>query len=240
MNTTFNNTSQADFNTAVKMCRDEHDYEALIGFIETGSIVEKQIAVLELMEIKSAKDAKILVSNLINQDGKIREVVALKVNELIKNPAYSEYFYDMENYGIFLNGIIDVNSNNCRQIIDVSCFLDKNEEFSDYLVAELPKRIHSLFEKLEKFKYNDKKHVINKTIFKLYWYLETLYHFAEKMDFAILKEILFKSGSFHDYTIREKTAKLFAKGLFDKDADLSGLKNKLKNDENYYVRRYLS
>lgn len=239
MNSTFNKGSDTDFNTAVNMSGGKYSYDELIGFILSGSIVEKQLAVLELDKIKSVEDAKVLVSNLVNQDGKVREVVALKINELVKNADFREYFLDRDNYEIFLKGIIDVNANNCRNIIEAVCMLGEDKDFCDFLVIEVPKQIGLIFKKLEGFKFDDKKHVINKTIFKLYWYLETLYYFVEKVDFQSVKEILLKSGGFYDYTIREKAAKILIKGFFDEDIELSELKNNLQNDENYYVRRLL-
>ena len=75
----------------------------------------------------------------------------------------------------------------------------------------------------------DGKYKVNKEIFKLYWYLETIYHFAEFID---IKEIIFETKDIQDYTIREKTAKILSK--FD---NFEQIKQELKKDENYYVRR---
>lgn len=250
MNSTFNTSSDENFNTAVNMSEQEYDYEALMEFIESGSLVEKQISVLNLGEIKSKEDAKILVANLVNQDGKVREVVALKVNELIKKPEYTSFFYDAKIYETFLKAIVDVNANICRLIIDVACFLKENEEFKAFLIRELPIKIDSVIKKLDAFHFDDKKHVVNKTIFKLYWYLETLYDFDELIEFDVVKKILMKAGVFYDYTIREKVAKILnyvtlnsfqgRKVEYSSDKDLSELKNNLINDENYYVRRLLN
>ena len=50
-------------------------------------------------------------------------------------------------------------------------------------------------------------------------------------------KIIELSSNIRDYTIREKTAMVLA-GLKDSSKMIDSIKNKLKNDENFYVRRY--
>ena len=50
------------------------------------------------------------------------------------------------------------------------------------------------------------------------------------------KNSLNKTKDIDEYTIREKTAKILSLN-FD-DPDLNQIRNKLKNDKNYYVRRF--
>jgi hypothetical protein len=45
-----------------------------------------------------------------------------------------------------------------------------------------------------------------------------------------------KTKNIGEYTIREKTAKILTNNFEDKD--LSQIKAELKNDSNYYVRRF--
>ena len=56
------------------------------------------------------------------------------------------------------------------------------------------------------------------------------------MDFGVLKDILQRGSNIGEYTIREKCAKILTHDFEDKD--LAKIKEKLKNDSNYYVRRF--
>ena len=241
MNRAFNKSFDDNFNTAMKMCDFEYSHTQLVDFLSSSTeIVEKQIAALRLEKIESKNDADILVSNLINQDGKIREAVAFKINELIKSPLYTEFFLNNQNYDIFLAAIMDINSNVCRQIIEAVESLRPYNEFKEYFIEILLKTISDLFEEAAKMDMTDKKYVLSKKNFQLYWCLETLIDFAEFIEFQRIKEILIAGGKFYDYTIREKIAKLLKQGFYDEYPEVSELKEKLKNDENFYVKRYLN
>lgn len=241
MNRAFNKSFDDNFNTAMKMCECEYSHAQLIEFLLTSTeIVEKQIAALRLSEIKSSEDANVLVSNLINQDGKIREAVAFKVNELIRDSRYTEFFLNKANYDIFLQAIMDINSNVCRQIIEAVAAVKNNEPFRKYFTEILLNTILDLFLEADKMDLTDKKYILSKKNFQLYWCIETLFEFAEFLDFSRVKEILVKGGEFYDYTIREKVAKILKQGVYYGHDEVKELKEKLKNDENYYVRRYLN
>ena len=61
----------------------------LINLLKSGSVAEKQAAVLKLDELHNSDDADILMSNLTDCDGKIREAVSFRLAEFIrKNPEY--------------------------------------------------------------------------------------------------------------------------------------------------------
>ena len=62
MNSTFNTSSEENFNTALKMSAQEYDYNSLIGFLSS-DIIEKQIAVLKLTEIKSKEEKLTVIKN---------------------------------------------------------------------------------------------------------------------------------------------------------------------------------
>lgn len=207
------------------------NYDNLINLLSCESIKEKHFAVLELEEIHSEADAKLLVSNLVGQDGKIREAVAFKINEFFKNSKYAKFFINEENFAVFLQGIMDINGNVCRQICDLEC-----EEFSKYLSENLPSETDKILTRISELEANEKQYVISKRNFQLYWCLEALYNIIDKIEFDKIKDIILKTGEFNDYTIREKTAKILAK--LD-NSEVFEIKRKLKNDENYYVRRYL-
>lgn len=208
-----------------------YNYEALINQLSSENIKEKHFAVLELEEIRSCEDAKLFVSNLVGQDGKIREAAAFKINEFFKTHEYCEFFIDEDIFAVLIQGIMDINGNVCRQI----CSLN-NEEFNKYLSKNLPSETDKILIRISEIEVNEKQYVISKRNFQLYWCLEALCNIIDKVEFANIKDILLKTGEFNDYTIREKTAKILTK--ID-HSEFSELKEKLKNDENYYVRRYL-
>ena len=225
----------------MKMCECEYSHAQLVEFLLTSTeIVEKQIAALRLSEIKSFDEATILVSNLVGQDGKIREAVAFKINELVQNPNFTEFFLKESNFDIFMQAIMDINSNVCRQIIEAVGFLRGYQQFREYFCQLLLKTIAELFEEADQMDMTDKKYVLSKKNFQLYWCLEVLYDYTEFLKFVQVETILSKGGEFYDYTIREKIAKMLNQGFYDGFTQVVELKEKLKNDENYYVRRFLN
>ena len=233
MNDTLNTSLEANFNIAMNLSEAKYDYQTLMAFLASEKIVERQIAILELNEIKSTQDAQILVSNLVGQDGKIREAVAFKINELTQNPAYVGFFIGEYFFEQFMEAIMDINGNVCRNIVSLTTI----SEFSQYLCDKLPERINEILAEIAEIDAKTRQYVISKRNFQLYWSLEALDNIAEIINFDGIKDILFKTGEFYDYTIREKTAKIIAKL---NNSELDELKEKLANDENYYVRRYLN
>ena len=216
-----------DFERALNIYENEYSYSDLIEFLKNGSVVEKQTAVLKLDGIFLKNEAKILMNNLTGCDGKIREAVSFRLREFIeKNPEYFTEFCD-----IFLDAIVDINGNICRNTIFALRYLKSFDEFCKEFTLKLSKKTLELGKKAKDFDIQDGKYKINKEIFKLYWYLETLSEFFDCAE--NLEEILKEAKQVKDYTIREKVAKILSKT--DKFPEL---KNELKNDENYYVRRY--
>lgn len=236
LNTAFESNFNNDFNTALELSNKNSNYETIIAQLKSNKIVEKQIAVLQIDGLRSENDAKILVSNLINQDGKIREVVAFKLNELSKTPNYFEFLCFNELYPTYLKGITDINGNICRQVVEFTNTLSKHDKFREYMCINLPEQINTIWEEIEKLDLSSMQYVVSKRNFQLYWSLEALYNYATEIDANILNPILRKTGEFYDYTIREKTAKILSK--LD-NPELNNLKEKLRSDENYYVKRYL-
>lgn len=245
MNNTLNSSNQTNyetnyysnfeenFNAAVEIVQNTYDYDTLIKLLSSEKILEKQIAALEINEIKSKEDALILTSNLVGQDGKIREAVSFKLSTMALGPKYKEFFLDEEFYGLFLQGVMDINGNVCRQIVS----LTQIDEFAKYLCKKLPESIRKILKQIKEIDAQSKQYVISKRNFQLYWCMEALYNIIDLMNTKNIKDIFFETGEFYDYTIREKTAKILAK---INNPEFDDLKDKLSNDENYYVRRYLN
>lgn len=229
-------TLDENFHLAYEFVGQNQSHDELISMLANGNIVEKQLAALKLDTVNNPQEAQILLDNLTGQDGKIREAVSAKIAEFALNPDLLGKFNAAENYLKFLDSIIDINGNICRNIISALQNLLENKDFCAVFVPELLKRTLILANEVQKFGLQDGKYKINKEVFKLYWYLETIYVFLEQIEIYDLKSIINVTKSINEYTIREKTAKILSKEFQDKE--LEKIRQLLKNDTNYYVRRF--
>ena len=236
MNNSYYETLDENFTQALKLYEQDYTHSELIELLNHGNIVQKQIAALRLDGIYSNNDAQILVSNLTGQDGKIREAVSLRLDEFMSNPQMLKYFQSAQNYQIFLDAIIDINANICRNVISAISNLKTDSEFCNIFSKNLTILTFDLLDKIEKFDFQEGKYKVNKEVFKLYWCLETIYEFYEKMNFDELKQIILRSKNIQEYTIREKAAKILTHKFEDKE--LLNAKTELQNDKNYYGRRF--
>lgn len=236
MNNSYYETLDKNFNIALELVEKELSQHELIEMLKNGNIVEKQLAALRIQTISSVEEADVLINNLTGQDGKIREAVSMKIYEFMSNPNLLAFFEKTKSYDVFLEAIIDINANICRNIISAITNLKSNPVFCKYFTQKLTEKTLSLLDVIKDFNFQDGKYKVNKEVFKLYWCLETIYEFSDFMEFEKLKEILLTSKNINEYTIREKTAKILTKD-FPND-DLLKARLELKNDKNYYVRRF--
>lgn len=228
MNPGFYKDLDTNFEEAYKMSSMEFTHEELLNMLQNGNIPQKQLAAMRLQSTNNQAEADILVSNLTGCDGKIREAVALKINNLLREkPECVEFFNQAE---IFADATIDINANICRLVIDSLPYIKQNQNFTKIYLGKILKFISNAFEELDKIAFRDKKYVINKQLFKLYWCLDALKYFVDDINAKTLLKILNRTASEREYTIREKTAQIVVLTPFEE------LKNLLKNDENYYVR----
>ncbi len=226
-----NKEHNQDFNTALNIYENEYSHEYLINLLKNGSVVEKQTATLKLDKVFSQEEAYIFVSNLTGCDGKIREAVSFRLQEFIpQNPELYTNFQDT-----FIEAVIDINGNICRNTISAISVLKNYPQFYKDFCTKLVEKTNEIIKKVQQFDFQEGKYKINKEVFKLYWYLETIFEFKQHIDINQLKSILANSSKIEEYTIREKTAKILS--LINEDEDLLKIKKKLKNDANYYVRR---
>lgn len=221
-----------NLNKVINLCENNYSTDEIISILKTGTVMEKQVAVLDLEEIRNFQDAETLMQNLTGIDGKVRQAVAFKILQLIPN--FKKYFLREDFYEIFATSIIDIDSNVCRLDIDAIQYLKDNEEFSKFIANKMKDIIFTALDELSKISFRAKKYTSNKQYFKIYWCLETLCGFYQYLDFQDLKKIIEKCYKIPEYTIREKCA-LILKHEFS-DEDLHKIKDILKNDENYYVR----
>ena len=206
MNTSFYENIDVNFEEACKLAENNFSKEELISFLKQGNIPEKQIAALKIEKIDSKEEAKILVSNLTGCDGKIREAIAQKINTLLIQGFDISYFTEYPD--IFANATIDINGNICRLVIDSISILRKDKSFSENYLKKIIGFINETFNELDKFIFRDKKYVINKQLFKLYWCLETLKLFVNEIPSETLYQMLKRASIEKEYTIREKVAQV--------------------------------
>ena len=167
MNTGFYKDLDTNFEQALKMSDVNFSHEQLISMLINGNIPEKQIAALKLECLKSKEEAGILVFNLTGCDGKIREAVALKIRNLLyADSKYLDFFTQAD---IFAEASIDINGNICRLVIDSVALLKKSKDFSNVYTYRILTFIKEAFKELDSFIFRDKKYVINKQLFKLFW-----------------------------------------------------------------------
>lgn len=227
---------QENFEHAYDLIINTQSHDELICMLKSGNIVQKQLAALKLDKVLNREEAFVLINNLTGQDGKVREAVSLKISELMQDKTLSELFQPEENLQTFLDAIIDINGNICRNIISALSNLKYNKKFCEIFTLKLLKRTLQLAEDIQKFDFQEGKYKVNKEVFKLYWYLETISQFAEFVQETQLKEILNITKSINEYTIREKTAKILTH-KFEAE-EFAKMRELLKNDTNYYVRRF--
>ena len=236
LNNSYYESLDKNFNEALKLFEQKLTQEEILNHLSNGNLLQKQIAALKISKINNFREAEILAQNLTGQDGKIREAVSLKINELIEAPDYAIFFKTESIYDILLEALTDVNPNVCRNIICTIILLKNDTEFSKYFTDNLIKKTQFLINKIENTETDNSKYKTNKEVFKLYWCLEAISELYDNIDNKSIKEIVTKTFEINEYTIREKTAKILSQNYTD--TDLITISNKLKEDTNYYVRQY--
>ena len=220
-----------DFNTALNIYENDYSHEDLIHFLKNGTDVEKQAAALKIEKINTQEEADIFISNLTGCDGKIREAISFRLKEFIcEHPEFYINYSDK-----FIDAIVDINGNICRNTIYALQYLKEYSNFCHAFCAKLKDKTIPIAKSVEKFDIQEGKYKINKEVFKLYWYLETVCEYSEFFTTEDIREIITAAKDISEYTIREKTAKILSK--IDRDEELNKIIEKFKNDSNYYVRR---
>lgn len=238
LNNSYYETLNTNFNEALNLIEGSFEHCEIIEFLKNGNIPQKQAAALRLGKLTSAEDAQILLSNLTGQDGKIREAVSNKVKELLLAEKLNPYLDENCDYyaKIFADAVADINGNVCRNIITSLKILKENDNFCYSFCPLLLGKINEIILLVKKIDFQDGKYKINKEGFKLYWYLEALFVMLGKISLNDVKQILLQTCGIDEYTIREKTAKILT--CCPEDEDLDKIRYMLKNDKNYYVRRF--
>lgn len=136
MNKSLTEKYKQDFNTALNIYENSHSREYLLELLKNGSIAEKQASAIQLDKICSPKEAEIFINNLTGCDGKIREAVSFRLKEFLpQNPEFYEKFAN-----IFLEAIIDINGNICRNTIEAIQSLKNSPNFINEFCPKLIKK----------------------------------------------------------------------------------------------------
>ena len=231
LNKGFYKDLDTNFAIAYDLCAKNFSKEELLVMLKTGNIPEKQIAALNLNCVTSIEEASLLLSNLTGCDGKIREAVALRIFSLCSQSDEMRKLFSSLDPKVFADATVDINANICRYVVDTVLLFKDNSTFAEKYSAYILNIAYLALEELDKFIFRDKKYVINKQLFKLYWCLEALKFFYEYISPNDLENLVKISIKQNEYTIREKVAQIIV--------NLQGFteaKSLLKNDENYYVR----
>ena len=219
---------------AFSYCEANFNHEEIINELWGSDDLKKQLCLIELKTIKSQSEADILVSNLINQSGPIRETASFKILELIKDEKYRPLFQKQEILDILVKGITDINPTVSRNVVEIITYVDNYEYLYNSILSEI-KTTLSKFDDIRQ----EKSYVTNKKNFNLYWNLEAIVNISSEIKPCNdLFEILKITAQSNDYTIREKTAKV-ANVLSSRDISFVNILDSLKEDENTYVLKYV-
>ena len=214
---------------AIMHCEQKLSHEQIMEVLQGDDDIEKQLRLIELQEIKSQEEADILVFNLTQHSGPVRETAAYKISELIANNEFCKYFQTNKIMDTFVKAITDINPTVSRNAIEII----KHVENTEYIYEKIIEEINTTLAQLD-IETKNRSYVQNKKNFNLYWNLEALISIAERIQpNNKLSEILKITAQSNDYTIREKTAK--AANIFK----LSEILEILKSDTNVYVKKYI-
>lgn len=219
---------------AAKLCEKSYTHTEIINMLKTENDFEKQICILKLEIINSQEEADLLVFQLTGHHGLIREAAAIKINEIILNGKYTNLFLNTYAIESLLKAVNDINPNICRLICAaLPVLLEHKLKEKNLFLNKLYKRFEDVFDELERLK---RSNMYTKKLFNLYWCLEALGSINPEIS-TELESVLDKSAGLRDYTIREKTAMVLSV-MIDSSDKIERIKEKLKADENFYVKRY--
>lgn len=230
------NLDKEIFEKACSLCEKDFSHEEILQTLANGNDVEKQITILKIKQLKSNEEAELLISHLTGHDGPIREVCAIKLNELITKKE-CPLIDNKQFYPTFADAICDVNPNISRTIIDFLPILNMQH----YMLELLINKIETIFQRIENPDL-EQKNFLTVRLFNLYWCLEaigTLIHNLENFDSKIkLLNFLEKAVKFNNYTIDEKVARILVSSTYKNSNN--NIIEELKSSQNFYVRRYFA
>ncbi len=219
-------------NEAVNLCCIDFSHEDIINELYLNNDIKKQLCIIELKYINNQEEADILVKNLTEHSGPVREVCSFKILDLISNDNFKVFFQTKEIINSITKAITDINPSVSRNIIQTLKYINNYE----YLIFNIISQINQTLDELKNIT-KSHSYIANKKNFNLYWNLEALISLDNKIKLTNeLMNIIKKTSNSNDYTIREKTAKLIYN--LDSSEQFQEEINILKNDDNIYVSKY--
>lgn len=212
------------------LCLRDFEHEEIIKELELDNPTKKHVCILNLTTLKDQPEADKLISNLTGQDGKIREVVALRIGEFLREEKTLGFFQNRETLNKIVNAICDINPNVSRVIVD-SLFQIKDKK---YLIKKILEKTYDIIDEIGNFD-GKKNYELNRKKFNLYWLLKSLNRLFTFVDEKNIEQIISKTHVIKDYPIREETAKILLKTSL-KTQNLKNIKEILKSDDNFYVK----
>lgn len=196
--------------------------EDVFKLLQSGNNELASYAVTQLDNVTTQEEALILTSCLKYEDSRITDPVSTMIKNLVISPKFRGLFIQDEVFEILIGYISASNPRVCRNIGEIL--------FSAGCSRKTIKRIVRIcFQELEK-----------KNNFALYWSLFSLEQAVSSLDNindTDILELLSEISSSREYQIRERAAFL-VKIINTKLSNpvLSELHEKLKQDDNFYVR----
>ena len=231
---------QNDFNTALKYIEKTFSDNEFEEIMSGNDDIKKAAAVLNLGKIENKNKADLLITHLTNQSGPLREACAFKLSELITD--YGKYFQNKNTLNIIIASLNDVNPNVVRFMLKTLKYIDNKEYIFEKLLNKIIDLHREISNKPKRGK--EQEHIFTKKCFKIYWALESIkFLIFEKSDIMENNEVL-KNKFFdelkalcniEEYTIREKIAQI--SGMLENE-EAKIIVEILKEDRNYFVRRY--
>ena len=219
---------------AIKYCKENYLHEDIIKVLKGNNDLEKQFCLIELKSVNSQDEADILVYNLTQHSGPVRETTSYKILDLIQKEEFKNFFQTENIMNTFVKAVTDINPTVSRNTTEIIKYVEN----AQYIYNEIIKEIKTTLANMEDIK-QTRSYVANKKNFNLYWNLEAIISIADRVNADIeLIEILKQTALSNDYTIREKTAKA-ASEFLKTDDNFKTILDILKDDENIYVRKYL-
>ena len=229
-----------DFENAYEYIQNEYSVQEIKDILSGDDDIKKSAVILNLEKFDDESTADLLINNLTNQSGPVREACAYKISCLISK--YRNFFQTEKTLDIVIASLNDVNPNVVRFMLNTLEFYDNKI----YIFENLMNKIFVLKEEINRRNRRGKaeEHIFTKKCFKIYWALESIKVLILKKSDIIHKDgkirhdffnLINELSDFEEYTIREKVAQIIS--LTDLK-DFESIKIKLRNDCNYFVNRY--
>lgn len=228
-----------DFENALEFIEKDFSENEIIEILSGDDYIKKSAVLLNLKNFSSNKTGELLIHNLTNQPGMVREICAFKISEISKEE--STFLQSKTALDKIILALNDINPNVARYILKTLVFI----EDKPYIFNNLSEKIKEIYSEILNKPRRGKaeEHIFTKKCFKIYWSLEAIKtliildkKIVENSEYSkeILVNILKDLSKFEEYTVREKVAQIV--NLLP-EFEISDIKNTINNDENYFVKR---